>query len=57
MDQNRTYSQLIHNKGGKTMQWREDSLLISGDGKTGQQHVKKKNQDIFSYHEKNTINK
>ena len=43
MDQNRTYSQLIHNKGGKTMQWREDSLLISGDGKTGQQHVKKKN--------------
>ena len=35
-----TYGQLIYDKVGKDIQWRKDSLLISGAGKTGQLHVK-----------------
>ena len=35
-----TYGQLIYNKGGKTIQWREDSFSINGPKKTGQPHVK-----------------
>ena len=36
----RTYGHLIFEKGGKSIQWRKDSLSISGAGKTGQLHVK-----------------
>ena len=36
-----TYYQLIYNNRGKNIQWRKDSLSISGAGKTGQQHRKK----------------
>ena len=35
-----TYHQLIYDKGGKDIQWRKESLFISGAGKTGQLHVK-----------------
>ena len=34
------YGQLINGKGDKKIQWRKDSLLISGTGKTGQLHLK-----------------
>ena len=34
------HSQLVYNKGGKNIQWGKDISLISGDGKTGQLHVK-----------------
>ena len=43
----RTYGQLIYDKGGETIQWRKDSLLINSAGKTGQLHVKKLNQNIL----------
>ena len=36
----RTYGHLIFEKGGKSIQWRKDSLSISGAGKTGQLHVR-----------------
>ena len=38
-----TYGHLIFDKGGKTIQWRKDSLVSSTNGarKTGQLHVKK----------------
>ena len=36
----RTYGHLIFDKGGKSIQWRKDSVSISGAGKTGQVHVK-----------------
>ena len=36
----RTYCQLIYDRGDKDIQWRKDISLISGDGKTGQLHVK-----------------
>ena len=35
-----TYGQWIYNKGGKTIQWRKDSVSINGPKKTGQSHVK-----------------
>ena len=35
-----TYGQLIHDKGGKNIQRRKDSLSISGAGKTGQLFAK-----------------
>ena len=34
------YSQLIHDKGGKDIQWRNTACSISGAGKTGQPHGK-----------------
>ena len=36
----RTYGHLTFNKGGKDIQWKKDSLLTSGVGKTGQPLVK-----------------
>jgi len=38
-----TYGQLIYDKWGKKVQWRNDTLLKNGDGKTGQLHVKQEN--------------
>ena len=35
-----TCAQLTYDKRGKNVQWRKDSFLISGAGKTGQLHVK-----------------
>ena len=40
-----TYGHLILDKGGKTIQWRNDTLFNSGAGKTGQLHVKEGNQN------------
>ena len=38
-----TYGHLIFDKGGKSIQWRKNSLIISGAGNTGQLHVKECN--------------
>ena len=35
-----TYSQLIYDKGGKTIQWRKDNPFNKWAGKTGQRQVK-----------------
>ena len=35
-----TYSHLIYDKGGNTIQWRKDSVFNSDAGKTGQLHIK-----------------
>ena len=34
-----TYGQLIFDKAGKNIQWKKDSLLTNGAGRTGQQHA------------------
>ena len=44
------YGQLINNKGGKNIQWRKDSLLISGDGQIGQLHIKKMKSEYSLIH-------
>ena len=40
MINSRTYGHLIFDKGGKTIQWKKTTSLISGAGKTGQTLVK-----------------
>ena len=36
----KTYGQLIYDKGDKNIQWRKESLKLSGVGKTGQLYIK-----------------
>ena len=50
-----TYGQLIYDKGGKTIQWREDSPSINGARKTGQLHVKSEIRTFFNTIHKNKL--
>ena len=53
MEQNREaknsniYNQLIFNKGGKNIQWRNDSSSTSGTGRTGQLYFKDENKSTL----------
>ena len=51
-----TYGHLIHDKGGKNIQWTKDSFLISGAGKSVQLNVKrmKLEHSLTSYKEVNS---
>ena len=45
------YGQLIYNKGGKNIHWREKTAsLINGIEKTRQLHANKSNWTTFSHH-------
>ena len=49
------YDQLIHDKGGKTIQWRKTVSSINGAGKTGQLNVKNEIRTFFSTIYKNKL--